>query len=140
MSEFWVTIIGLVIGSIVKLQEQNMKNDQTRWDAVLKANQLEVEDRQNARKMQGPSVQFARRVLVFGLLGLLFSQVLWSFIFPEGAVNTPLTNQSGGLWAILTGGQEVIKYVKTFGFTVSPGLNHAFLLVIGYYFGSGGTK
>ena len=141
MTEFWVTIIGLAVGSVKSLMEQSIKNNQARWDAIQKANSAEISAQQEARKMNDPGVQFTRRLLaILMVCGVVIAPVVYAFIYPYNTVNVPVLRKAGGFIAWIFGDQEAVKYIAMNGMTYVTQFNHAVLLIIGFYFGSGGTR
>lgn len=135
------TAIGLVSGIVVKIFDNMFKLNAQAIEATQKYNDREIADRQKAREADKPEWQFAKRTIVLSMCFAFFwAPVIWSFIYPDKTFNVFNKSVAGGLWGLIVGTKETTSYIQMTGMTFVASLVEFFGLVVGFYFGSGGTK
>jgi hypothetical protein len=140
MSPVITTIIGLVGGILKDLIMTSMKHSQNRHDALMEKAGLVVSDRRRAGSIKDTGVAFTRRLIALAFVGcLVVAPVVFSFIYPDSTINVPKTVLKGGFW-IFSSPKETLEYVQLSGITYVLYLIDMLGLIIGYYFGSGGTR
>ena len=141
MVEIIVTFAGLILGAWKNHQDQKLKYDQAKWNAALKYNAQLDSDVQDARKHTSKELQLTKRILaITGMLSTFVAPVIWMFVYPDKMINVPVDDVTGGIMAWFSGEKEVVKYVTLNGFTFIKWQAVAMLGILGYYFGSGGTR
>lgn len=133
-------LVGLAVGAYVKIKEQQAKTLQV----AIQRDKLAVEDTQNAREFSAnkPGIQWTKRVLALTLVGT-WSALHLGISVPEllglnGSVTVGYTEIVPKF--LFFGEKEAIRWVEVTGAAITPAFNHAVMLLMGYYFGSGGTK
>lgn len=133
-------LIGLALGAWTKIQQQRNETMQI----AISRDKMEIDDRQYAREQSksNPGIQWTKRCLALALVGTWCALHL--------GVSVPellgLTSQvTIGYTEIIPkflffGEKEAFRWVTTAGSTITPAFSHAVMLILGYYFGSGGTR
>lgn len=133
-------LVGLGIGAYVKIKEQHNKTMQI----AIQRDRIEIDDRQDAREQSkdNPGIQWTKRVLAITLVGTWCALHL-GISFPEmlglsGDVTVGYTEMVPKF--LFFGEKEAFKWVTVPGGAITPAFSHAVMLIMGYYFGSGGTR
>lgn len=135
------TGIGMVVGIVKDLLLSSMKHKQAREELLLRKAGLVLEDRQQARDLKGPGISFTRRIVTFALTFLICIPGIMVLIDPNFVINIPITETKDGFSFLFfsSGPTETTKYITLTGYTYLISLLDFYGLIIGYYFGSGGT-
>ena len=144
LSTVITTGLGIVGGMIKDIVATAQANKAARDAALYKAAGLTLEDRQSARSVKGAGVQFTRRVIVLSFMAVIVAPVALVLADPNVAFNVPVPSSGGGFSFFFglfgLGGEETITYIKMTGFTYVLGILDLIGLIVGYYFGSGGSQ
>jgi len=135
------TAIGLVAGILKDIIVTSMDRSAKREEALLAANKLEIKDRQAARKLQVPHVQWTRRFIAIAIVSAVaILPAVQSFINPDLTIQIPVTTTGNFFETLLFGAQEKLKYITVpiSGYFIV--LLDSLMLILGFYFGSGGTR
>lgn len=148
-----VTVLGgMIVGSIMKLASIKQQNQQRLIDGALRRNDSNNAGAEQARKYEIalPGVSFTKRVIAFALTAAVtasvWAPILGSFYdtsisiaygwmeFKPGFLFIP--DKDVMVWHEVISGdpKSAIKIV------ITPGLSHAFLTIIGAYFGHSISK
>lgn len=133
-------LVGLGIGAYVKIKEQHQKTMQL----AISRDKIEVEDRQDAREYSKylPNVQWTKRVIALTLVGT-FCALHLGISIPEllGLESTVTIGYTELVPKFLWFGEkEAVKWITVEGSTLTPAFSHAVMLMMGFYFGNGGTR
>lgn len=132
--------LGIVTGAIKQIWLQSINNRHEK-DIASHANaQLIYEDRQKARAMQSTEIQFTRRIiaLIF-VCSFLVIPALWMFMYPDKNISVPVQSIKSGFW-IFSDDKITTEYVSVSPFAYVAGLIDCLIIIVTFYFGSGGTR
>ena len=135
------TGVGLLTGLIKNIFDQMFKLNAQAIEATQKFNDREVADRQAAREADKPEWQFTKRTIVLSMCFAFFwAPCILTFFYPEVTLEIPVWSTAGGIWGMIVGTKEKVSYINVTGFAYVASLIDLFGLVVGYYFGSGGSR
>jgi hypothetical protein len=138
--ELLSTFTGLALGAYVKVQQQKHAT----MALAIQRDKQEIDDRKDAREMSKgvPHIQWTKRVIALTLVTtwcLLHLGVDISALFHISSIThigyTEITPKF--LWF---GEKEAVKWVAVIGPAITPAFSNSVLLMLGYYFGNGGTR
>lgn len=133
-------LVGLWIGIKDKQHQRTMEA----LGANQKMEELRAKERSEMRwyDMRMPAVQWTKRVLAFTIVGtwcvLHLGMNLPELLGLTGQVTIGYTEIVPKF--LFFGEKEAVKWVTTTGPAITPAFNHAVMLIMGFYFGSGGSK
>jgi hypothetical protein len=138
------TIIGLIAGIIKDWITLSLQSKAALNEALYRKAGMEIQDRQDARAKGTKEFQFTRRIIALSFTGaLVIAPVIWAFINPTATVSVPRIGYDGSFWDVILPwreAKEVVQYVEVKVMVYVLTLLDMFGLIIGFYFGSGGTR
>ncbi len=135
-----MTLVGLLAGIIKDLWMTKIESNQRREEMLLKRAGLLIKDRERAGRIKDKGVHFTRRLIAISFVfSIVIAPVVFGFVYPHLAINVPIESTVNGFWPFFDS-TKVIKYVALTGVSIPLQLIDAFLLIIGFYFGSAGSK
>ena len=132
--------VGLLVGAWMKIKTQELKS----LEAERLGRQQGIDDQQHARQwsVKFPQIQWTKRVLALTLVGTWCAMHLGISI-PEllGLKSQVVVGYTEVVPKFLFFGEkEAVKWVTVEGSAITPAFNHVVILLMSYYFGSGGTQ
>lgn len=142
LSPFMAAGIGILAGTIKSIWQTHVQAKLIKELALLNAAGL-VTDRHDAR-VNGKQFQFTRRIIVISFMLVLLTPIILIFKDPAIIFNVPVPDNSGStsfLFGLFSkGSHEGIKYVQVQGFAYVVSTMDMMWLIVGFYFGSGGSR
>jgi hypothetical protein len=102
----------------------------------------QLEDRKRAADIKDDKVSFTRRMIAFALTITVCLPGIIACFNPDFVMNVPVPSKSEGFnfFFISFGAQESLDYMRITGYTYLLALVDFYGFIIGYYFGSGGSR
>ncbi len=130
-------LVGLGMGMWSKVKQQ--QNDTL--NAAIMRDKVYMDDTKDARKMTSPGIQYTRRIIAFAMVGTYCAMHLGISV-PEllnltSSVTVGYTEVKPGF--LFLPDKEVFKWHVVEGSAITPAFNHAVMLLLGFYFGAGGS-
>lgn len=136
-SGIWM-FISTIAGRILGMMEERNRAAIEERQALFQANKLVVDDRARAQKL--PEANFARRIIALTFAFTLVAIVYVGLWYPQSEIIIPVTDTgSFGLFSLLFGGGTSVKFVAVNTSVVIVPFIDMLGIVIGFYFGSGGS-
>ena len=132
---------GLLTGVIKDIITQKMKLNAQQHQAMMAKLGVVVKDRRHARRQKG--FQFARRTIVLSFMFILIAPVILLFINPDMVFNVPIPSNGEGfsfLFGLFSVGGDSIRYIQVTGYVYIYTVLELMAPIVGFYFGSSGTK
>lgn len=103
---------------------------------------LRLEDTKRASSLTDDKVSFTRRMIAFALTITVCLPGIMASFDPSFVMNIPVPHKTEGfsLFFFSFGGSEGVDYIQVTGYTYLMALVDFYGFVIGYYFGSGGSR
>jgi len=142
MSTIVTTLIGIVAGLLKSWVGAAMENNIRKHEMLMEAKGFEFKERVRAGNLKG--VSFTRRFIAISFtFSLVLAPTLYAFLIPDAMITIPVITKEYSFWSmLLPWGSPVeniqYKQVPAMAFIVS--LYDMYALIIGFYFGSGGSK
>ena len=142
MSTIVTTLIGIVAGLLKSWVGAAMENNIRKHEMLMEAKGFEFKERVRAGNLKG--VSFTRRFIAISFtFSLVLAPTLYAFLIPDAMLTIPVIIKEYSFWSmLLPWGSPVeniqYKQVPAMAFIVS--LYDMYALIIGFYFGSGGSK
>lgn len=130
---------GSITGFIFKFISQRSKDNQQKFEMLLKRNQLLEDSREAAAKRENNSAgQWVRRFIV---VSIMFGVILAPFIatFLSIPVILEVDNKKPIFFGLFGSSTEKI-FVESFGYVLIPEIRQALTAIIGFYFGQSSAK
>lgn len=136
------TIISYVLGALLRMRETAQANNAEQQRALYRLAGMKLKDTEDARKVQTSEAQFTRRLVMLLVTSCLMFVMVWGVVHGGTMVQPITVSESGGFFSMLFGGgsNSHIEFVKIpLSMTVSLAFD-LFGIMVGFYFGSGGTR
>jgi len=136
------TLIGIGAGILKHWISNAMENSLRKHEMWMESKGMDIKDRRRAAKLQG--VSFTRRFIAISFVcSLVIAPTIYAFTYPNASITIPVPSKDYGLLAMLLPWTEPIQNIRytqvpVMAFVIS--LYDMFALIIGFYFGSGGSK
>lgn len=104
---------------------------------------IELESQQRASNLTDTGVSFTRRVLAFIFAIALTAPVFYGLLYPDSTISVPQTFLDKGIWDYILPwkhGAEITKYVEIKAPVLAMPIYDICAMIIGFYFGSGGSR
>lgn len=122
---------GLLLGMFNASKERDLEKH--RMELELRG--LAARETEAARAMQGPGIQFTRRLIVCSFVAsLVVIPALFSLIYPDKLISVPRSVVEGRF--LFFEGHEVVEYIKVQGMVLVMPLIDMLGIMVGYYFGA----
>lgn len=133
---------GVVVGLFKFVVGKYMDNKREEHRHLMSMAGAVLEDRKRATDIKDDKVSFTRRMIAFALTATVCLPGIMACINPEFVMNIPVPKKHEGfnLFFISVGGSETIEYMKITGYTYLMAIVDFYGFIIGYYFGSGGSR
>lgn len=142
MNTIFTTLIGIVAGLLKSWVSNAMENSIRKHEMDMQRQGVILSDRRRAAKLQG--VSFTRRFIAISFVcSLVVAPTIYAFTYPDASITIPVSSKDYGLLSMLLPWAEPIENIKyiqvpVMAFVIS--LYDMFALIVGFYFGSGGSK
>ena len=130
---------GSITGFIFKFMAQRSKDNQKKFEMLLKKNQM-IEDSRNAaaERAKGGAGQWVRRFIV---ISIMFGVILAPFIATLLSVPVVLeVDTKVPIFFGLFGSSTEKMFVESFGYVLIPEIRQSLTAIIGFYFGQSSAK
>ena len=136
-SDFGFDMISLVGGTGVGLVKLLIDGYNQRQTLLL---EKQFDDIQKARQVKNPFMQWTRRIMALSITAVIVLYPLLAAGF-GWALNVPYLHSNGGFISFFVGDVSLKWYTfPNNGLTLLPIMIPATMYIIGFYFGSGGTR
>lgn len=142
LSIVW-TIISYALGAFLRMRERAQEYQIEQQRALMQLAGMKLKDTADARSYQTSESQFTRRIVMITVTLCLMVIMLYGVIHGGNMVQPiTVTEGSSGFWSMIFGGgsNTSIEFIKVpLSMTVALAWD-LFSVMVGFYFGSGGTR
>ncbi len=131
-----IDVISLLGGTFTGIVKMMVSDWNERQKLLLR---LQFGDIEDARRVKNPFLQYTRRIIALSLIATLILYPVLSAVF-QWPLNIPYVQTYGGLFALFKGSASIEWTTFPAGLTFLPMMIPAILYMMGFYFGSGGTR
>jgi hypothetical protein len=144
------TLAPLIGGFLMGMVRTNMEYKAQHQQHLLDMLSMKHKSQLRAMRVTDKGVAWTRRVLAlsfsFSLIAMVGMAFAYGFVYPEATINVPQEVIANSFLSFLIPWVDPVvttEYVQLQGFTVAMPLlipvSEAVLMIVGFYFGSGGT-
>ena len=139
-----ITMLGsTVLGGVMSIWGQSIKAKQAQNEMLLQRaefNRGAVDEARNAGKNDKHFAWTRRLIALSAVFAIIVLPKLVAVFYPEVNVIVGYTEVEGGIFNLLLGANETVRWQAASGFVITPLDTHIVSAIVGLYFGAGFTK